>query len=78
MSFSEDRDGVVTVEILTLTARQQAVLQRLAKGHRPPEIARQLGIEPSTVRNHLKAIFRRFHVRSQKELLERMRSSGVL
>lgn len=56
-----------------LSARQHDVLQRLLRGDRVPTIAKDLYLSPSTVRNHLSAIFRAFGVTSQAELLERLR-----
>lgn len=53
-----------------LTARQAEVLARFLQGHRASTIARELYVSPSTVRNHLAAIFRRLEVHSQSELLE--------
>jgi DNA-binding CsgD family transcriptional regulator len=35
-------------------------------------IARRLGLSPHTVRNHLKAMFRKLGVSSQADLLERL------
>lgn len=40
-----------------LTARQVAVLRMLASGGSNKEIARELGISPGTVKNHLNAVF---------------------
>ena len=40
-----------------LTARQFAVLRMLASGGSNKEIAREMGISPGTVKNHLNAIF---------------------
>lgn len=57
-----------------LTNRQWEVLSRLLRGERVPGIARALFLSQSTVRNHLTALFRRFGVHSQEELLETLRS----
>lgn len=57
-----------------LTSRQWEVLSRLLRGERVPGIARALFLSQSTVRNHLMALFRRFGVHSQEELLETLRS----
>ena len=56
-------------EMRTLSVRQWEVLSRLVRGERVPRIASELSVSPSTVRNHLSAIFRRFGVHSQAELL---------
>jgi DNA-binding CsgD family transcriptional regulator len=55
-----------------LTSRQWEVLRRLARGERVPTIAKALFVSQSTVRNHLAAIFERFQVHSQADLLERL------
>lgn len=57
-----------------LTSRQWEILSRLFRGERVPGIARALFLSQSTVRNHLAALFRRFDVHSQEELLETLRS----
>lgn len=60
-----------------LSPRQHEVLQRLVSGQRTPVIARELFLSQNTVRNHLSAIFRRFGVHSQSQLLERLKSLSV-
>jgi DNA-binding CsgD family transcriptional regulator/PAS domain-containing protein len=52
-----------------LSTRQWEVLARLLRGERVATIARVMFISQSTVRNHLSAIFERFGVHSQAELL---------
>lgn len=59
--------------IKSLSPREQQVLWSIAGGKRASEIAALLGISPFTVRNHLKAIFRKLGVHSQLELLSRVR-----
>jgi DNA-binding CsgD family transcriptional regulator len=56
-----------------LSSRQWEILSRLLRGQRVDTIARELYVSPSTVRNHLSAIFRRFGVHSQRELLDLLR-----
>jgi DNA-binding CsgD family transcriptional regulator len=53
-----------------LSPRQHEVLERLVAGQRTAGIARDLFLSQNTVRNHLSAIFRRFGVHSQSQLLE--------
>jgi DNA-binding NarL/FixJ family response regulator len=53
-----------------LTHREQEIVRLLCTGQRVPTIARSLYLSPHTVRNHLKAVFRKVGVRSQIELLE--------
>ncbi|HLX89524.1 MAG TPA: helix-turn-helix transcriptional regulator [Acidimicrobiales bacterium] len=56
-----------------LSSRQLDILARLAAGERAPAIAKAMHLSQSTVRNHLSALFRKFAVHSQAELLELLR-----
>jgi DNA-binding CsgD family transcriptional regulator/PAS domain-containing protein len=60
-------------ELRALSLRQWEILTRLARGERVPTIASELFLSQSTVRNHLSAIFERFGVHSQPELLALLR-----
>lgn len=60
-------------ELTNLTTRQWEILSLLLDGLRVPAIAAHLYLSPSTVRNHLATIFRKFGVHSQSELLELLR-----
>jgi DNA-binding CsgD family transcriptional regulator len=57
----------------TLTRREKDVLQLLLDGRRVSSIAHALYLSPQTVRNHLKAIFRKLGAHSQAELLDSLR-----
>lgn len=63
------RDMTRLPQVNNLTTRQWEVLARIVRGERVPTIAADLHVSQSTVRNHLSAIFKRFGVRSQPELL---------
>jgi DNA-binding CsgD family transcriptional regulator len=52
-----------------LSARQTEIVARLVAGQRPADIARAMFLSPSTIRNHLATIYRKFGVHSQAELL---------
>ncbi|HTW10464.1 MAG TPA: LuxR C-terminal-related transcriptional regulator [Acidimicrobiales bacterium] len=52
-----------------LSARQAEIVARLIAGERVPDIARTMFLSASTIRNHLTAIYRKFAVHSQSELL---------
>src|SRR5579864_7986174 len=54
------------------STRQWEILTRLVDGKRVAEIAADLYLSPSTVRNHLAAIYRKFGVHSQTELLAKL------
>ena len=60
------------VDLPQLTERQNDIARRLVEGQRVRSIADDLFLSPSTVRNHLSAIFRALGVRSQSELLGRL------
>ena len=57
-----------------ISPREREVLELLVAGHHVAEIASELFISPHTVRNHLKALYRKFDVHSQLELIRKLRS----
>jgi DNA-binding CsgD family transcriptional regulator len=57
-----------------LSPREHDVLNQLVNGLRVASIAEALGVADSTVRNHLKAMYRKLEVGSQQELIELVRS----
>ncbi len=58
-------------EVHKLTRREHEVLVRVLMGDDVPAIGTALFISPHTVRNHLKAIYRKLDVRSRVELVVR-------
>lgn len=56
-----------------LSRREREVLRRLGDGLRVSTIARELGIRPATVRNHLKSIYRKTGLHSQARLVSALR-----
>jgi DNA-binding CsgD family transcriptional regulator len=77
---SEPADGLPAWGALSavgsLTRRERDVLQLLLDGRRVSSIARSLYLSPQTVRNHLKAIFRKLGAHSQAELLDSLRPTA--
>jgi DNA-binding NarL/FixJ family response regulator len=73
----EDIDRLPTYDefpqLATLSSRQWQVLVRLLRGDRVPTIARDLFLSPRTVRNYLAAIYERFDVHSQADLISLLR-----
>ncbi|MEN9577519.1 MAG: Transcriptional regulatory protein ZraR [Pseudomonadota bacterium] len=59
-------------EVRNLTRREYEVLVRVLTGDDVPSIGGSLFISPHTVRNHLKAIYRKLKVRSRVELVVRL------
>ena len=53
-----------------LSAREREVLVLLMQNQRAPAIAERLFVSQSTVRNHLKAIYRKVGVSSQRQLID--------
>jgi DNA-binding NarL/FixJ family response regulator len=60
-----------------LTRRELEVLDQLLDGWRVASIARSLYVSEHTIRNHLKAIYRKLGAHSQQELIERLKSPGT-
>lgn len=60
-----DADHVNEDPLAVLTSRQSNVLRLLAKGLSNKEIARNLGIEVATVKNHVHDILDKLHVASR-------------
>ncbi len=58
-----------------LSARERQIVELLLASRRVPGIAATLGISPHTVRNHLKAVFRKLGVHSQEALLDLLRGA---
>jgi two-component system nitrate/nitrite response regulator NarL len=57
-----------------LTPREREIVAALSTGQRVGAIAARLGVSEHTVRNHLKAVYRKLDVHSQVELLSRWRT----
>lgn len=63
-------------DLSRLSPREQKIVLRLLAGDRVPRIAESLYLAPSTVRNHLSSVFRKFGVNSQQELIVLLRTEG--
>jgi PAS domain S-box-containing protein len=57
-----------------LSPREREVIGYMIRGRRVSTIARLLHISPHTVRNHLKSIFGKLHVKDQSALIEHVQS----
>ena len=66
-------DGNGAESAATLTARERQVMQLLERGLSNKEIARELHIEPTTVKNHVHNILEKLHVRRRAEAAARFR-----
>ena len=52
----------------TLTRRERDVLRLLIDGHSNGEIAQRLGIREQTVKDHVSAMLKKFHVQTRVAL----------
>jgi DNA-binding CsgD family transcriptional regulator len=64
-----DRVEAESRTVPVLTARQQELLRRVARGETNRQVARDLGISEGTVRKHLENIYARLDVHSRVEAL---------
>lgn len=64
-----DRVEAKSRTVPVLTARQQELLRRVARGETNRQVARDLGISEGTVRKHLENIYARLDVHSRVEAL---------
>jgi DNA-binding CsgD family transcriptional regulator len=60
-------------DLRLLSPREFEVLRPFMEGRRVASIARMLSISPHTVRGHLQSIYGKLGVRSQEELIEKLR-----
>jgi DNA-binding CsgD family transcriptional regulator len=74
---TDDVAPATSVDLSELTTRQREIVERLLRGHRVDAIARDLYVSPSTVRNHLSAVFDKLGVASQSELVELLRGQAT-
>ena len=65
-------------DVPALTARQQQLLQLVARGYSNSDIARELVVSTATVRKHLENIFQRLHVTSRTAAAARAFPPGPL
>lgn len=71
--FLRDQAGSLQAELAAVSPREFEVLEYLLDGQRVSRIATHLHISTHTVRNHLKALFRKLGVHSQAELIGKCR-----
>jgi DNA-binding CsgD family transcriptional regulator len=72
VDFTDLRERIPALS--QLSDREWSVARRIGRGDRTAIVATDLGITASTVRNHLKAIYRKTGIRSQVELVQHLRA----
>lgn len=65
-------------ELLTLSARETEILRLVAKGHDNTEIAQELYLSPSTVKNHVSSILDKLGVESRVQAAVRAARAGIV
>ena len=63
-------------EAFALTAREEEVLVLLMQGKKPQQIERELYVANSTVKTHIKHLYRKLDVHSRQELMDLMGIEG--
>jgi PAS domain S-box-containing protein len=64
--------------ILSLTRRELEVLRLLARGAETPEIARELGISSTTVRNHVQHLLEKLGAHTRLQVVSLAQRHGLL
>ena len=62
---------VMTEEASVLTSREKELLHLLSHGYRYKEIAEKLSISIETVRRHTQSIYRKLHVQSRTDAINK-------
>jgi PAS domain S-box-containing protein len=75
-SLPDDADGLPPAS--PLTEQERRVLELLAKGKAPAQVARDLGITPRTIRNHLHHANQKLHTRNRLEAVMQATRRGLI
>jgi len=67
-----DRIAPLLMSIYGLTMREQELTRLMLRGGSTTELAKQLGVSPHTVQQHLKSIFDKTQVNSRAELIAKV------
>ena len=70
-AFQNTSPKKVPVPLPSLSPRERQILELLATGMAPKEAASELGLSYETVRDYLKQIYQKLHVRSRTEAVLR-------
>jgi len=67
-AFSGPAPQPVDADLDQLTAREQEVLERIARGYLYKEVAQMLGVSTRTVETHVSAVLRKLHLSNRHQL----------
>ncbi|HEY5319178.1 MAG TPA: response regulator transcription factor [Solirubrobacteraceae bacterium] len=67
-AFAGEAPKPTDPELDLLTAREQEVLEHIARGYRYKEVAQMLGISTRTVETHVSAVLRKLHLSNRHQL----------
>jgi LuxR family maltose regulon positive regulatory protein len=77
-ALDEPGDEARTVYVEPLSPRELTVLEHMATHMSYPEIADELYVSPSTVRSHVKSIYRKLAVNRRTEAVSQGRAYGLI
>lgn len=69
------RRMALAMPAVELSTRQLEIVSRLLRGERVPTVAAEMHLSQSTIRTHLGVVFRKFGVKSQEALIQKLRRS---
>ena len=75
-AFQNQTPKKALIPLPSLSPRERQILELLATGMVPKEAAAELGISYETVRDYLKQIYQKLHVRSRTEAVLRFLEAG--
>lgn len=75
-AFQKNGGKKTRIPLPSLSPRERQILELLATGMAPKEAAGELGISYETVRDYLKQIYQKLHVRSRTEAVLRFLEAG--
>ena len=73
-SVAQDRPD----DLLALSARETEILRLVAQGRDNTEIAKELYLSPSTVKNHVSSILEKLGVESRVQAAVRAARAGII
>jgi LuxR family maltose regulon positive regulatory protein len=81
-ALAKGRDGPTAGRVASLheqpTERERTVVRYLASRLTVPEIARELGISPNTLKTHISALYRKLNVTSREAAVVTARRVGII